>query len=86
MALNIKSEEAHRLAKALAQATGTTLTDAVTSALRHRVQAEAGHGVEDETLLLTEVREVQRLVAALPDRDPRPAEEILGYDAFGLLG
>jgi len=84
VALNIKSEEAHRLARALAQATGTTLTEAVTSALRNRVQAEAEHGMEDEALLLAEVREVQRLVAALPDRDTRPPEAILGYDTFGL--
>jgi antitoxin VapB len=86
MALNIKSDEAHRLAKALAQTTGTTLTEAVTSALRHRVRAEAARGAEDEALLLAEVGEVQRLVAALPDRDTRPPEEILGYDAFGLPG
>ncbi|MEX2527870.1 MAG: type II toxin-antitoxin system VapB family antitoxin [Gemmatimonadota bacterium] len=84
MALNIKSDAAHRLAKELAQTTGTTVTDAVTTALRDRVQAEAKRDVADETLLLAEVREVQRLVAALPDRDARPAEEILGYDSFGL--
>jgi len=86
MALNIKNEEAHRLAKALADATGKTLTDAVTDALRHQLRAEVGREVEDETLLLAEVGEVQRLVAALPDRDTRTAEEILGYDAYGLPG
>ncbi len=86
MALNIKSDEAHRLAKALAQATGTTLTDAVTTALRHRVLAEAERSGEDETLLLAEVRGIQRLVAALPDRDTRTADEILGYDDSGLPG
>lgn len=51
---------------------------------RREKHAPYVHGVEDETLLLAEVREVQRLVAALPDRDVRAAEEILGYDAFGL--
>lgn len=86
MALNIKSAEAHRLAKALAEATGTTLTDAVTSALRDRVRAETEHEVEDESLLLAEVAEIQKLVAALLDRDTRPADEILGYDSFGLPG
>lgn len=86
MALNIKSDEAHRLAKTLAEATGTTLTDAVTSALRDRIRAEVDHGLEDQLLLLAEVEEIQRLVAALPDRDLRPPEEILGYDTFGLPG
>ena len=84
MALNIKNQEAHRLAKALADATGKTLTDAVTDALRQQVRAEVGHESEDETLLLAEVAGVQRLVAALPDRDTRAPEEILGYDAHGL--
>lgn len=84
MALNIKNEEAHRLAKALADATGKTLTDAVTDALRHQLRAENGNDVEDEALLLAEVAGIQRLVAALPDRDTRPPEEILGYDAHGL--
>jgi hypothetical protein len=47
---------------------------------------EAEHGARGETLLLAEVREVQRLVAALPERDTRPAEEVLGHDTFGLPG
>lgn len=36
MSLNIKDPEAHRLAQAIAQATGETLTRAVTEALRER--------------------------------------------------
>jgi len=38
-------------------------------------------GVES---LLAEVRQVQALVAGLPDRDTRSPEEILGYDDRGL--
>lgn len=86
MALNIKSDEAHRLAKELAEATGTTLTDAVTEALRHRVQSAVDRGAEDEALLLAEISEIQQLVAGLPDRDTRTPEEILGYDPLGLPG
>jgi antitoxin VapB len=37
VALNIKTEEAHELARALAEETGETLTDAVTEALRDRL-------------------------------------------------
>jgi antitoxin VapB len=37
MALSIKTEEADRLARELAAATGETLTDAVTNALRERL-------------------------------------------------
>jgi antitoxin VapB len=38
MALNIKDAEAHKLAKALQQETGETMTRAVTQALRERLE------------------------------------------------
>ena len=84
MALNIKSDEAHRLAKQLADATGTSLTEAVTSALQQTLQAETQ--ASDAELLLAEVLEIQRFVADLPDRDARTPDEILRYDAAGLPG
>lgn len=82
MALNIKNPEAHRLAHELAGETGETLTEAVTEALRERLAARRS-GVHGD-LLEAEVAEIQDFVAALPDRDRRTAEEILGYDEFGL--
>jgi antitoxin VapB len=38
MSLNVKDPEAHRLAQAIAQETGETLTRAVTEALRERYE------------------------------------------------
>jgi antitoxin VapB len=38
MTLNVKDPEAHRLAQAIAKATGETLTHAVTEALRERYE------------------------------------------------
>ncbi len=38
MTLNVKDPEAHRLAQAIAKATGQTLTRAVTEALRERYE------------------------------------------------
>jgi len=38
LSLNVKDPEAHRLAQAIADATGETLTRAVTEALRERYQ------------------------------------------------
>ncbi len=38
MPLNIKDREAHKLAKALAQETGETMTRAVTESLRERLE------------------------------------------------
>ena len=82
MAMNIKSDEAHRLAKELANATGSSLTEAVTSALRFALEAE--EQASDPDLLLLEVAEIQCFLAELPDRDMRSPDEVLGYDDAGL--
>jgi antitoxin VapB len=82
MALNIKSDEAHRLAKELAEATGSSMTDVVTEALRRSLDEESRASEPD--LLLAQVEEIQRFVADLPDRDCRGPDEILGYDESGL--
>lgn len=84
MALNIKNEEAHRLARKLAEERGTSMTEAVTDALRRTLEVETAPGNAD--LLVREVASIQRLVADLPDRDPRTPDEILGYDEHGLPG
>jgi len=50
MSLNIKSEEAHRLAKRLAEQTGESLTAAVTNALKARLsEVEREADIEDLT-------------------------------------
>lgn len=83
MSLNIKNEQAHRLARELAAARGSSLTDAVTAALTEslRTARDQEAGIE---ALLAEVHQVQSLVATLPDRDTRSPDEILGYDARGM--
>ncbi len=82
MALNIKNDEAHRLARRLAEARGLSLTDAVTEALRQGVKAV--HREVDEDRLLREVGPIQAFLEQLPDRDERDADVILGYDEHGL--
>jgi antitoxin VapB len=82
MALNIKNDEAHALARRLAEATNSSMTEAVTEALRRSLDTESRSS--DVSLLLAEVAEIQRFVAELPDRDLRTADEILGYDDAGL--
>jgi antitoxin VapB len=80
--LNIKSDEAHRLATELARLTGESLTTTVTLALRERLdraQRRAQRQGVAEALL-----DLGRRYAALPERDPRTADEILGYDENGL--
>lgn len=81
MALSIKTDEADRLARELAAATSESITEAVTIALRER---------------LDRVRDRQRLDIAhrlsrltteytgLARVDNRSADEIIGYDEHGL--
>ncbi len=82
MPLNIKNGEAHRRAAELARLTGESLSGAVTVALRERLERERRRrerfGVAAGLLTLS------AQYAALPDRDPRAADEILGYDEDGL--
>jgi antitoxin VapB len=82
MALNIKNEETHRLVQALAEATGESLTEAVTVAVRERLESLNRKRRRQE--VVESVREIQEFVQRLPDRDQRSAEEILGYDDYGL--
>lgn len=80
--LNIKDPEADRLARELADATGETITAAVTSAVRERLVRvtgrKTGRGLADE------LGAIAMRCAALPVQDTRPEEEILGYDDTGL--
>ncbi len=82
MALNIKSERAHQLAHQVAERTGQTLTEVVTEALERRLSALGDD--RDGDLMDAEVAEIQAFLAAIPDRDDRSPEEILGYDSHGL--
>jgi antitoxin VapB len=53
MSLNVKSEEAHRLAQELARVTGESMTAAVTQAMRERldrVRRERAVGIADRLL------------------------------------
>ncbi len=79
MALNVKNEEADRLARELASATGESITEAVLVALRERLErARSRDGV---TARLT--RLVEEL-SVYPVLDDRKADAILGYDRHGL--
>lgn len=81
MALSIKSDEADRLARELAAETGETLTDAVVTALRERLDRQhTSHAGSMSTRLARLAADV----AALPVADDRAPEQIIGYDDTGL--
>jgi antitoxin VapB len=81
MALSIKDPETDRLARALAAATGESLTDAIREALRDRLERESHRARRGVGL---EIRRIQERLARLPVLDPRSPDEILGYDEHGL--
>jgi antitoxin VapB len=81
MALSIKSDEADRLARELAAETGETLTEAVETALRERLDREHARQAAS---MRTRLKRLAADVAAMPVADDRPAEEIIGYDDAGL--
>lgn len=80
MALSIKTSEADELARELARLTRESLTEAVTIALRERLErirrgaaTDVAHSIERVSI---EFREHAR--------DDRSADEIIGYDEHGL--
>lgn len=80
--LNIKNPETDRLARQLAAATGESLTEAVTRAIKERLERTTGQ--RRARSLREEVERIQERVSQLSVLDPRSAEEILGYDENGL--
>lgn len=80
MALSIKSDEADRLARELAQQTGESLTEAVVVALRERLDRQRRQARPVAVRLDRLVDDV----AALPVVDDRTPDELLGYGEQGL--
>jgi antitoxin VapB len=81
MALSIKSDEADRLARELAAETGETLTDAVETALRERLDREQA---KHRASMRTRLARLAADVASMPVADDRVPDEIIGYDDNGL--
>jgi antitoxin VapB len=82
MALNIRNEEAERLAAELARLTGETKTEAVARALRERLARVRGG--RRSRRLADELDAIALHCASLPVLDHRTPEEIIGYDENGI--
>jgi antitoxin VapB len=81
MAISIKDPETDRLARALAAATGESLTEAIRRALRDRLDRESHRSRRG---IAVEVRRIQERVARLPVLDARPPDDLVGYDDHGV--
>lgn len=83
MALNIKDAETDRLARDLAELTGTTITDALKTALRHELAtARARTKVKSGRRELLD--EIAARGRARPMISDLTEDEILGYDEYGI--
>lgn len=80
--LNIKHPEADRLARALAQQTGETITEVVVEALREKLLKEQGKRAPTE--LKEALLAIAHRCAELPDQELASSEDIIGYDEHGL--
>ena len=79
MALNIKDPETDRLAGRLSALMGESITTAIKTAVRERIEREERRrGKASVEELLT----IARRIASAPDT--RTPDEILGYDERGL--
>ncbi len=82
MALSIKNEEAERLARQVAEEAGESITKAIEQSLRERLQRLRQR--RRTSSLPGTLQDILQRVDALPNLDPRTAEEILGYDEHGI--
>ncbi len=80
MAINIKNHEVEAIVRQLARERGVDLTEAIRLAVCHELaRSRRGHEAR-----LRRMRGIADRVAALPLRDCRSPDEILGYDEWGL--
>ncbi len=80
MALNIKDPETDRLARQLAKKTGESITEAVKKAISLRLARESAKKPD----LFERVRRIQEEVAKLPRLTDKSADEIIGYNDYGV--
>jgi antitoxin VapB len=83
MPLSIKDPEADRLAREVARITGETITQAVVTSLRERL-AKVERTPAEIDAIVEDAMAIVRHAASLPVLDDRTADEIIGYDEFGL--
>lgn len=82
MSLLINDPKAEQLAQELAQRIGGTVPDAIVRALEAQLVSLKAPGMTAVTR--DAILKIAARCKALPELDPRSADEILGYDKAGL--
>jgi antitoxin VapB len=83
MAITIRSSEADRLAHELAAVTGESVTDAVTNALRERLERQRAVDPAKRQRRLATLQAMRMALAGQEVVDRRSDDEILGYNEYG---
>jgi antitoxin VapB len=79
MAPSIEDERVHELARELARLMGKSITEAIVMALKEQLDRTRSKENVGDT-----VHRLMEEFAQYPVLDDRPADEILGYDEYGL--
>ena len=82
MPLSIKNEATERLARQVAGETGESITEAIQKSLEERWERLKRR--RRSHILSGQIEDLLRRVDALPARDARPEDEILGYGEDGI--
>jgi antitoxin VapB len=82
MAINIKDSETDALAREVAKRTSETITGAIRTALKERLQRLIGRYKAPTTR--EKIDEILHRVDTLPRLDDHGEDEILGYDKRGI--
>lgn len=82
MPLNIKDQDTHDMAKRLAGLTGVSITKAVKTAIKERLDALQQQ--EKTSQLVDELDRIARHCANLPRHSDQSADDIISYDENGL--
>jgi antitoxin VapB len=82
MPLSIKNTTTERLARQVADETGESITEAIQRSLEERWERLKTR--RRGRVLTRQIEDLLRRVDALPTLDPRPPDEILGYDEHGM--
>lgn len=84
MNLVVKNDEAQKLATKLAEASGDSIEEVVTAALREKADRDLHVAPKNRKGIAAQLMAMSAISASWPDKDTRSPEEILGYDENGL--
>ncbi len=82
MALSIRNPWAEKLARRVAAESGESLTEAVIHVLEERLECLEGRNTAAD--VAGDIMKISLRCRALPEKDRRGVDEIMGYDERGL--